>query len=90
MNILIASTPAMDHLNPLLAIMRILVAEDHEITLDGQRLSRPRPHRKDRIEIRFASDGGRFRSAGLSVSGSQAEGHSARTRTVPSFYRADP
>ena len=32
MNILIASTPATGHLNPLLAIARILIAEGHEIT----------------------------------------------------------
>ena len=32
MKILIASTPATGHLNPLLAIMRILLAEGHEIT----------------------------------------------------------
>jgi UDP:flavonoid glycosyltransferase YjiC (YdhE family) len=32
MNILIASTPATGHLNPLLAITRILIAEGHEIT----------------------------------------------------------
>ena len=31
MKILIASTPATGHLNPLLAIARILVAENHEI-----------------------------------------------------------
>ena len=32
MNILFASTPATGHLNPLLAITRILLAEGHEIT----------------------------------------------------------
>jgi UDP:flavonoid glycosyltransferase YjiC (YdhE family) len=32
MKILIASTPAAGHLNPLLANMRILLAEGHEIT----------------------------------------------------------
>ena len=32
MKILIASTPATGHLNPLLAIARILIAERHEIT----------------------------------------------------------
>ena len=32
MNILIASTPATGHINPLLAITRILLAEGHEIT----------------------------------------------------------
>ena len=32
MKILIASTPATGHLNPLLAIARILIAEGHEIT----------------------------------------------------------
>jgi hypothetical protein len=31
MKILIASTPATGHLNPLLAIARILMAEGHEI-----------------------------------------------------------
>ncbi|WP_225150405.1 hypothetical protein [Bradyrhizobium sp. NBAIM08] len=33
MKILIASTPATGHLNPLLAITQILAAEGHEITL---------------------------------------------------------
>jgi UDP:flavonoid glycosyltransferase YjiC (YdhE family) len=32
MNILFASTPATGHINPLLAITRILLAENHEIT----------------------------------------------------------
>ena len=32
MKILFASTPATGHLNPLLAITRILLAEGHEIT----------------------------------------------------------
>ena len=32
MKILIASTPATGHINPLLAITRILLAEGHEIT----------------------------------------------------------
>ena len=31
MKILIASTPAMGHLNPLLAIGRILIAQGHEV-----------------------------------------------------------
>ncbi len=31
MKILIASTPATGHLNPLLAIGRILIAEGHEV-----------------------------------------------------------
>ena len=32
MKILIASTPATGHINPLLAITRVLLAEGHEIT----------------------------------------------------------
>src|SRR5271170_4912519 len=32
MNILFASTPATGHINPLLAITRVLLAEGHEIT----------------------------------------------------------
>ena len=41
MKILIASTPATGHLNPLLAIGRILIAEGHEIVwLIGQRFAR--------------------------------------------------
>jgi len=39
MKILIASTPATGHLNPLLAIGRILIAEGHEIVgLSGNAL----------------------------------------------------
>ena len=51
MKILIASTPATGHLNPLLAIARILIAEGHEITcLTGTTL-------RDRVE----SSGVKFR-----------------------------
>lgn len=51
MNILFASTPATGHLNPLLAIARILIAEGHEITcLTGTAL-------RDRVE----SSGATFR-----------------------------
>src|SRR6266850_7723699 len=51
MKILIASTPATGHLNPLLAIARILIAERHEITcLTGTTL-------RDRVE----SSGAKFR-----------------------------
>ena len=51
MKILIASTPATGHLNPLLAIARILIAERHEITcLTGTTL-------RDRVE----SSGAQFR-----------------------------
>src|SRR5690349_19857623 len=51
MKILIASTPATGHLNPLLAIARILIAERHEITfLTGSRL-------RDRVE----GSGAKFR-----------------------------
>ena len=32
MNILFASTPATGHINPLLAITRILLAEGHQVT----------------------------------------------------------
>ena len=39
MKILIASTPATGHLNPLLAIGRILIAEGHEVVgLSGNAL----------------------------------------------------
>ena len=42
MRILIASTPATGHLNPLLAIGRILIAEGHEIVgLSGNALREP-------------------------------------------------
>src|SRR5262249_26931094 len=45
MNILIASTPATGHLNPLLAVGRILIAEGHEVVgLSGSAL-------RDRIEV---------------------------------------
>ena len=44
MKILIASTPATGHINPLLAITRVLLAEGHEITfLSGSAF-------RDRIE----------------------------------------
>jgi UDP:flavonoid glycosyltransferase YjiC (YdhE family) len=46
MKILIASTPATGHLNPLLAIGRFLIAEGHEIVgLSGSAL-------RDRVEGR--------------------------------------
>jgi UDP:flavonoid glycosyltransferase YjiC (YdhE family) len=39
MKLLIASTPATGHLNPLLAIGHILIAEDHEVVgLSGSAL----------------------------------------------------
>jgi UDP:flavonoid glycosyltransferase YjiC (YdhE family) len=39
MKVLIASVPALDHLNPLLAIGRILIAEGHEVIgLSGSHL----------------------------------------------------
>jgi UDP:flavonoid glycosyltransferase YjiC (YdhE family) len=55
MNILFASTPATGHINPLLAITRILLAESHKVTfLTGSVF-------RDRIEnsgAKFASPGG--------------------------------
>jgi UDP:flavonoid glycosyltransferase YjiC (YdhE family) len=42
MKILIASTPATGHLNPLLAITRILLAEGHEIAFLTGTAFRPR------------------------------------------------
>jgi UDP:flavonoid glycosyltransferase YjiC (YdhE family) len=50
MKILIASTPATGHLNPLLAIGRILIAEGHEVVgLSGNAL-------RERIEGVGAKD----------------------------------
>ncbi|MEJ0094697.1 MAG: hypothetical protein WDN46_15080 [Methylocella sp.] len=44
MKVLIASTPAIGHLNPLLAIGRVLIGEGHEVVgLSGSAL-------RDRIE----------------------------------------
>ena len=54
MKILIASTPATGHLNPLLAIGRILIAEGHEIIfLTGS--ASAQPHRRHRRDISSAS-----------------------------------
>ena len=50
MRILIASTPATGHLNPLLAIGRILIAEGHEVVgLSGNALR----ERIESIEAKF-------------------------------------
>jgi UDP:flavonoid glycosyltransferase YjiC (YdhE family) len=52
MKILLASTPATGHLNPLLAVARILIAEGHQVVgLSGSSL-------RDRIE----GIGAKFRS----------------------------
>jgi UDP-N-acetylglucosamine:LPS N-acetylglucosamine transferase len=59
MKILIASTPTTGHLNPLLAIARVLIAERHEITFpDRDRTARP--GRKQRSEIPSATPGSGF------------------------------
>src|ERR1700736_6776210 len=42
MKILIASTPATGHLNPLLAIGRVLIAEGHEVAFISGRVLRSR------------------------------------------------
>ena len=45
MKILLASTPATGHLNPLLAIGRFLIAEGHEVAfLSGSALRSPIEH----------------------------------------------
>ena len=68
MKILIASTPATGHINPLLAITRVLLADGHEITfLTGSAF-------RDRIEnggAKFVSLRGarRFRWAGFQLGG---------------------
>jgi UDP:flavonoid glycosyltransferase YjiC (YdhE family) len=41
MKILIASTPATGHLNPLLAVGRILIAEGHEVAFLSVRTTFP-------------------------------------------------
>ena len=88
MKILIASTPATGHLNPLLAIARILIAEGHEITcLTGTAM-------RDRIE----SSGAKFRPLPADADFdlrddvfarcSGTEDHSARTGMVARRHRA--
>ena len=87
MNILFASTPATGHINPLLAITRILLAEGHEITfLTGSAF-------RDRIEnsgAKFVSLQGRADFDGrdiLSVA-PELKDIPPGTRMVPSCYRA--
>jgi UDP:flavonoid glycosyltransferase YjiC (YdhE family) len=85
MKILFASTPATGHINPLLAIVRMLRAEGHEITFLTGSAFRTRIE-KQRSEIRFASGPRRFRRARPSLGGSRTQGHSAGARMVPSCH----
>jgi len=60
--ILIASTPATGHLNPLLTIGRILIAEGHEVVgLSGSALREPIEGIGAEFRCLYAVDGSEFR-----------------------------
>ncbi len=88
MKILFASTPATGHINPLLAITRILLAEGHEITfLTGSAF-------RDRIEnsgAKFVSLQGRadFDGRDFLAVAPELKDIPPGTRMVPGRHRAD-